>query len=419
MHHAHRPVPRSGRPQRGATVVEALIALLVLSVGLVALARLQSQMRLHADFARQRAEATRLAQADLEALRAFPVLGPAGPGAAPGFDDLVSRLAVVDTDAGRPLDARYDVDRELQSADGLRSAVLTVRWHDRTGQMQQVQFASLIARTPPALSGALAAQAPVAPGPAVPRLLGRSSRVPLAATPVAPGRSAWKPSLAGTVAWVFDDSTGEIVERCSVAPGPVALQASTLVGCATSNALLLSGLVRRSQAGEADPEQAQDAPLPLGVRVLLSGGPYPAEPECVAEAQQLVEIATPAGMRRIGVPMSATPVDWGVAAWTPLGDRFVAYHCAITPRLGAWSGRSIVEPQGWSLGTGAADWKVCRYSADHDGSGAVDQNVEHPEHYHHVDRALMQQNFLLVPGPMACPAVPAVPAAWSTVAHQP
>lgn len=93
------------------------------------------------------------------------------------------------------------------------------------------------------------------------------------------------------------------------------------------------------------------------------------------------------------------------------------------PQSGGWAGRTTIVPQGWTIGTTSADLKVCRYSADQDGSGAVDQNAEHPNEYHHVDRALMQQNFLLVPGHLACPiAAPvssAVHADLSTLQHQP
>ena len=47
---------------------------------------------------------------------------------------------------------------------------------------------------------------------------------------------------------------------------------------------------------------------------------------------------------------------------------------------------------------------MCRYSADQDGSGAVDVNVEHPAAYTGVGAALANQNFLVVRGNEACPA---------------
>jgi hypothetical protein len=87
-----------------------------------------------------------------------------------------------------------------------------------------------------------------------------------------------------------------------------------------------------------------------------------------------------------------------------------------------WSGRSDIVPIGWTLGLGSADLKACRYSADQDGSGAVDSNLEHPDEYKRVDRVLMQQNFLIVTGDQPCPA-PARTSAefadFATVQHQP
>ena len=62
------PVPTR---QRGVALLEALIAFLVLSIGLLALSRLQTHLRTNADAARERSEAVRLAQTDIESLRVF------------------------------------------------------------------------------------------------------------------------------------------------------------------------------------------------------------------------------------------------------------------------------------------------------------------------------------------------------------
>jgi len=107
---------------------------------------------------------------------------------------------------------------------------------------------------------------------------------------------------------------------------------------------------------------------------------------------------------------------------TAPGERVVAYHCIIAPTAGRWSGRSALVPRDWTLGSAASDRKVCRYSADQDGSGAVDSNAEHPNEYKDVDRSLMQQNFLIVRGDQSCPVAirgDAVFADLSTVQHQP
>ena len=86
----------------------------------------------------------------------------------------------------------------------------------------------------------------------------------------------------------------------------------------------------------------------------------------------------------------------------------------------------------FSVGTTAADYRVCRYSADYDGSGdsltpdkkALD-NLEHPAVYGKVTSSLARQNFLVIRGDVSCPTAPAVSpstgvfANYSTIQQQP
>ena len=65
------------RRQRGITLIEALIAFLVLALGMLAIARTQTHLRMNAEVARQRSEAVRLAQEEIESLRAFAVIATA------------------------------------------------------------------------------------------------------------------------------------------------------------------------------------------------------------------------------------------------------------------------------------------------------------------------------------------------------
>jgi hypothetical protein len=99
---------------------------------------------------------------------------------------------------------------------------------------------------------------------------------------------------------------------------------------------------------------------------------------------------------------------------TDTHGRALAYHCAIAPSGGAWSGLSAVVPQGWTIGHAAGQYRVCRYTS---ASGDA-----HPATYEHVDRNLMQQNFLVIRGDQSCPVAPAsplVPDGVITAAHQP
>ena len=136
--------------QRGTTLFEALVAFLVLSLGMIAMARLQGHQRLDADVARQRAEAVRLAQEEMETLRSFG--NTAAAAGMRSFDAIASASRSVDAGTA------YLIDRQIALIDlaQAKSASVTVRWTDRSGTAQQVALHSIISGADPALSGALA-----------------------------------------------------------------------------------------------------------------------------------------------------------------------------------------------------------------------------------------------------------------------
>lgn len=130
--------PAIASRQRGLGLVEALIALLVLSLGMLAVVRLQPLLRQHAEHARQRCEAVRLAQEDIERQRTS--------GSAAGS-------VVVDEDSAS---TRYELRRVVDATSwpNARAVTVTVHWNDRDGQPQAVRLATLIATVDPALAGA-------------------------------------------------------------------------------------------------------------------------------------------------------------------------------------------------------------------------------------------------------------------------
>jgi len=384
-HDSHRPALQT---QRGMGLIEALVAFLLLALGMLAVTRMQSDLRSHAELARQRTEAVRIAQQDIESLRAYSVLTQAA--GARSFDQIATTSATVDS-----IDpVRYELTRRADtSVDGQAASVaVTVRWNDRRGEPQQATLATMIARSAPALSAALLTAPVSAP---VLGAFDRSSRIPLVAKDLGDGRSAFKPSAAGNVAFVQDNRSGQVVARCSVLAAALttaALTSAELTNCDLTIGLLLSGTIRF----------AQGAPLPLQIALALESATYPQAPLC---ATSVIES----------------------------GDPRIAYHCVIYPPTsgadaGRWSGAATIVPIGWRIGTAPEDRRICRFSSDLDGSGAIDRNVEHPAAYSAVDAALAQQNFLVVAGTDACPsAAPTriegstgdVFADLGTVQHQP
>lgn len=382
-----RPHPRK-RPQRGIGLIEALVAFLVLSLGMLAIARMQSDLRAQAELARQRTEAVRIAQQDIETLRAYSALTTSA--SVRSYEQIASASATIDSIGP----TRYELTRQVaRSADGQAASVaVNVRWNDRRGEAQYTTLSSVIARGAPALA---AASLSAPSGVPVVGAFDRSSRIPLAAKDLGDGRSAFKPTNASNVAFVQDNRSGEVVARCSGIAATLATAALTLAdlaNCDMTIGLLLSGTVRF----------AQEAPLPFEIALVLSGDGYPQAPQCTTTAIES-------------------------------GDPRSVYHCVVYPSVGGahagrWSGQTTIVPIGWRIGVAAGEHRVCRFSSDLDGSGSIDTNLEHPAAYVDVDAALGQQNFLVVAGTGSCPHAPAahveggagdVYANLGTVQHQP
>jgi Tfp pilus assembly protein PilV len=138
------PVPRR---QRGLSLVEALLAFVILSLGMLAVVRLQPALRQHADVARQRSEAVRLAQQDIETQRIF-----ADRTAFEALADSTQTLA-----AGTFGSPRYELQRRWLPgrASGLRELAVTVSWTARDGSAQHVALATQLSGVDPALAAAL------------------------------------------------------------------------------------------------------------------------------------------------------------------------------------------------------------------------------------------------------------------------
>lgn len=373
------------KKSRGVSLVEALIALLVVAVGVVALQKFQSNSRLNSDVARQRTEALKLAQNDIEQLRS-----------AAGAADIQSTNRTVAADASNAANATFQVAREVTSSAGASKTVqVTVRWLDRSGAAQQVAISSVISVQPPALTGALAVAHRSAD--ALP-LNGRSADIPAVAHDLGDGRSVLKLDSTQTDAYVFDNRNGRITSTCSgVQRQTRHVVVGDLTSCTSIAAVLLSGQVRFSLTAPPDAARPNDAPLALAISLTLSGGPYPRPAICGAEAMKTVSYFESGQQRRAAVSLNATPASWAVTSWVELSERFTAIHCVVvgkgTPAL--WSGRLSIAPRGWVLGSSASEFKVCRYTA------------QSPEAYVDVSTSISEQNFLVIRGDQLCPSASA------------
>ena len=429
-------MPRLQPPYRlrGASLLEALISAVVVAVGLLATAQWQRHLRQAADLARQQATAVQLAQGQLETHRAFGTRAITPEPA--GFDAIGSSSRSLEPSAGA--NTAYTVEQQVGTgyAPSLKELLLRITWPDRRGEVQELRLASAISGQAPALVLALT-QAPA--GRDAAPLLGRHAAIPAAAADLPDGRSVFKPLRHGDSAWLFDRRSGHIIARCEGVPAdrPSAqLGTDDLTHCSAADAVLLSGRVRFALGTAPDATSANDTPMPLDTRLALTSTGHTAAPDCLGEDVRLVGTGSADRPRWVTVTASATPASEALAPWAETGERFWQFHCAVTrtapQREGAgpsWSGRLEFTPSGWTVGTVAGSYRICRYSADTDTSGAIDRPAESPGLLSEVDRALPGQNFLVVPGPLDCPTAVADGTAagtvpWSqanpaTVPHQP
>lgn len=396
------------RAHRGVALIEALVALLIMAFGMLALVGLQGNLRRSADLAKQRGEAIRLAQQEMEGLRAYSVLAhpdPANPVAGVlAFDDIATKA--VNANAGDPnSNAVFSLTRSVTPWPLLQPQQKAVRvrvdWIDRTGPEGGAQFVlidSIIARADPGLSAALT-RAPSSL--TVLRPAGRESSIPIGAHDLGDGRSVFVPTSNDTVAWVFNNLSGVIQGKCTVAMGTASSALTTTYVaqyCNDTWGYLLSGFVRFSFSSPPDSNQTLSSALALDAELVKGAATNAPDHECYDNSGQVV----------------------------PALGTVVSYYCIVYPSIElprVWSGR--LQLAGISLALNDPNpRKICRYSADYDGNGSI-SNAEHPSDYVKVSGALTRQNFLVINASETCPVGHVVnPAAGhfsntATVLHQP
>ena len=209
------------RAEAGFTLVEALVSLLVVAFGMLAIAGMQTTLAKNSDLAKQRTEAVRIAQVKMEELRAFDSI-VIGEGTWNYATNVVSGTDLAYTPPNS--NTAFTRSWTVTAPDGVTPADpnaaqkwihVTVQWADRFSATpnQSITLDSTIARNnPTALKGLVAGQVQ----PRVRQPKNRNLNIPYPAVTLAGGReSAFVPPPGG-YAYVFDNTTGNIVERCQV-----------------------------------------------------------------------------------------------------------------------------------------------------------------------------------------------------------
>lgn len=332
---------------RGFTLLEALIALLVLSFGMLAIAGFQVTLTRNSDLAKQRTEALRLAQQKVESLRAYGQVDTytASPHIVNYTDDVVSGADSTTTNA--TFNRTWTVTANSTNTE--KWVNVQVAWSDRAGQPQTVQLLSVISKFDPRDIGTLA----TGPGASkVRKPKNRNINIPYPAVTLSGGtQSAFIPP-PGNVTYVFDNSTGNIVKSCTGLTSATLVEgldlASSAAVCSSIDAYLLSGFVRfdtsnsPSGAEPTNSSLARYATLPLSVATPLSldtsNTPTPnlgGAPSmiCYSQRQQVVSTSATSSVAITSVSLSGSTVTVSGSGFTFSAGETVAINGVSVPRF--------------------------------------------------------------------------------------
>ncbi len=392
--------PRSAarRVVLGISLIEALVALAVMAFGMLGVVGMQSTLRFNADLSRQRAEAVRLAQDEMERWRAYSVLRSASAVAPQlAFEDIVDTgpdtllVAEVNTQFTR----ETIVVPEAASSPRLRQVRVLVRWQDRRGEPQEVPLTSQIGYVPPELAAVVAQRADRGP---VGRPGNRHPLIPRAAVPVPgdPSSSRFDPPGGAGLGWVFNNDTGLIVATC---PPPPA------TACTPANRLLVAGSFGFALGGPPSTAAAEAPadPMPSGMQVAVvvrytQPSPGGIETCFVAESPD----------RRRVVYYCAMPIT-SARQWTGTVDPVIT-QAGVDVRAS-----DIYSPPGAPLDASAPTdvrstrYRVCRYTPIGVNRREVEvpagmspvtarwlHNSRHPWRYVRAEEPYTDRNFLIV-----------------------
>jgi len=419
---------RTLHASRGVSLVEAMVALAVMAFGMLAVVGVQSTLRLNADIAKQRSEATRLAQETLENYRAFASIDAAG---CP--ESAWNCIGVGDpTTTVNGANAVYEVRRDVitYTNPAAKAVRVTVSWADRAADTsgdpnaknQSVSLVSAIAAAAPALSGTLAVRPGMASVAPVRRPFRRHPSIPVQARDFGT-ISGMVPPFRANMLILFNNVTGMVTGVCNFnyETQNDSISQDEIASCTNTNdGQLLSGFVRFVRNFDGPELTAADVEDPIGpalnmrMQLNLTSTGHPTGSFCIDDAN------------------TSTLADGSL--------RFATYFCVIfSNNAGLWSGTTTIAPSprppsdpsfvisddDSATGADAASrYRVCRYTPAANEAQTV-INEDHPRNYVDVSGNLTNQNFVVIPSVKHCPTdVPATPASGdlintNTLQHQP
>jgi prepilin-type N-terminal cleavage/methylation domain-containing protein len=359
--------------QRGVSLIEALVALAVMSIGMLGLVSLQTSLRGSSDVAKQRSEAVRRAQQEIERWRAFTVLNTTAGSTA--FADLTAGTTSVDITGTNATYTQERIVADLAAPRRGKSLTVNMSWVDRNGDTQRVRLSTAVAGIAPELAATMTVPGD---GDALQQPGGRNRSIPPGAKQLGGGQSGYiPPNAIGNAVWIFNNTTGLISLCTTTASSTNDLvfdnddTTTDNVTCGSDKAVLVSGFVRYSLDESSAPDAA-DAANPMS-----RPNDDPASNDVVVKATNTT---------------NAQSVDCNVEHVNSGPPYYTVYYCAVpvtvipftTPY---WTGSLSFKPTSRFTSNAASTDKdkmrACRYLAT-------------PAGYTLQSEPLANQNFLVI-----------------------
>ena len=362
----------SRRSQVGFALIEALVSLVIMGFGILAMAGMQAGLSRSADDAKQRTEAIRFAQEKIEFFRSFT-----------GIDSTVVEQGAISATALNWNTLAGSTDSITTNAvytrtwtiggsasDSMRGLTVNVAWADRTGAAQAVSLSSVLSKSNPADSGFLGFPLPLNTNLKRPK--DRNLDIPIPATSIAGTSKShiqWEGSSGGFL--VFSNTSGDIVQKCTATPTEQSLSSDT---CRNFDGYLLTGYLTGSNGNGNN--SINPVNLVTGINFSETANVI-GTPECaVANARD----------QNSGVIIADT--KYYACLIVPTN------HDSNTATARVWTGRTDLS----GTGTGWNTTKTCRFTSD----VSTTVNNKHPARYEMVDSSLDNQNFYITTD--TCPA---------------
>lgn len=372
---------------RGFTILEVLIALIVMAFGLLSIAGMQLMLSRNADVAKQRSEATRLAEERIENLRAYDGIGSGTI----DWNNLPTATQTVNTNTNTTF--TVSVSLAGTTSDSLRPVSVTASWIDRAGDAQQVVLSSVLSKSDPKYIGLVGN--PLPQNKPIKRVKNRNLNIPVPAKDLGNQKSSTQ--FASNFVIVYNNVDGSVVYICN--PGVDDASKDTINGlldnnqCAAVNGYIVAGYLHLGASlSSAEKTAVQNF-------LTTAGG---MNTELVTRSAANPSYATRCSLK------AATDQNTNA----PIAD-YLYYICVVplADLNSTWSGRirfgaavsPVTIPPTGTLATAFDDMLVCRIQYQ---SGAVTANERNEQPYSAVNMSLDEQNYFIAKSSNSNPDCP-------------